>query len=86
MMTQEEAEKMHIKQALAILSVMRDAMLDQYGCPINEVYFALDKVIKYTERRGEWWDKGSLSCRCSECGCKSPKEYKFCPNCGARME
>ena len=36
--------------------------------------------------RGEWFDRGSLSCRCSECGCKSNKEYTCCPNCGAKME
>ena len=35
---------------------------------------------------GHWIDKGSLSCRCSECGCKSPKEYPYCPNCGTPME
>lgn len=35
---------------------------------------------------GHWTDKGSLSCRCSECGCKSPKEYPYCPNCGTPME
>lgn len=36
-------------------------------------------------KHGKWEDKGSLSCRCSECGCKSPKEYPYCPNCGAMM-
>ena len=36
-------------------------------------------------KHGYWYDKGSLSCRCSNCGCKSPKEYSFCPNCGAEM-
>jgi Lar family restriction alleviation protein len=36
--------------------------------------------------RGEWFDRGSLSCRCSECGCKSNKEYTYCPNCGAKMD
>ena len=35
---------------------------------------------------GKWYDVGSLSCRCSCCGCKSNKETKYCPNCGARME
>lgn len=35
---------------------------------------------------GHWIDKGSLSCRCSKCGCKSPKEYPYCPNCGTQME
>lgn len=34
---------------------------------------------------GEWFDKGSLSCRCSSCGCKSSKESKFCSECGADM-
>lgn len=32
-----------------------------------------------------WWDIGSLSCRCSNCGCKNNKETIFCPNCGAEM-
>ena len=36
-------------------------------------------------KRGEWYDRGSLSCRCSNCGCKANKEYSFCPNCGADM-
>lgn len=37
-------------------------------------------------KMGRWCDVGSLSCRCSECGCKSQKEFMFCPNCGAKME
>ena len=37
-------------------------------------------------RRGRWWDVGSLSCRCSECGCKSGSETRYCPHCGARMD
>ena len=37
-------------------------------------------------KKGKWYDVGSLSCRCSACGCKSPKEFLFCPNCGAKME
>ena len=36
-------------------------------------------------KRGEWYDRGSLSCRCSNCGCKSTKEFNFCPHCGADM-
>lgn len=35
---------------------------------------------------GRWYDKGSISCRCSYCGCKSNAEYSYCPNCGARMD
>lgn len=37
-------------------------------------------------REGHWEDRGSLSCRCSECGCKSTVEYKYCPNCLAKMK
>lgn len=37
------------------------------------------------KRIGEWQDKDSLSCRCSNCGYKSFKEYNYCPNCGAMM-
>jgi len=35
---------------------------------------------------GHWEDVGSLSCRCSECGCKNDRETMFCPNCGAKMD
>lgn len=44
------------------------------------------KYIKEKERHGYWFDVGSLSCRCSECGCKSDKEYSVCPHCYARMD
>lgn len=37
-------------------------------------------------RHGRWEDRGSLSCRCSECGCKANKETAYCPNCGAKMD
>lgn len=37
-------------------------------------------------RHGHWYDKGSLSCRCSECGCKSNRENNYCPHCGAKMD
>ena len=37
-------------------------------------------------RHGQWIDKGSLSCRCSKCGCKNYKETQWCPNCGAKMD
>lgn len=36
--------------------------------------------------RGEWFDVGSLSCRCSVCGCKNDRVRNFCPNCGAVMK
>lgn len=42
---------------------------------------AESKTVEY----GNWFDIGSLSCRCSKCGCKSNQESKYCPNCGATM-
>ena len=56
--------------------------------PYKELLWAI-KVIEQApsaEKTGKWIDRGSLSCRCSECGCKSPKEYTYCPNCGALMK
>ena len=38
------------------------------------------------KRKGYWFDVGSLSCRCSECGCKNNKESNYCPECGAYMK
>lgn len=45
-------------------------------------------------RRGKWifvaqrfYDGGYIDIfRCSCCGIPEGKEYRFCPNCGARME
>lgn len=33
-----------------------------------------------------WTDEGSLSCRCSHCGCKANDEFPYCPHCYARMD
>lgn len=44
-MTQEDAINMSNEQAVAILKPLRDMMRDQYGCPISDAYFALDKAI-----------------------------------------
>ena len=38
------------------------------------------------EKTGKWWDCGSMSCRCNQCGCKNNKETNYCPHCGAKME
>lgn len=48
-------------------------------------FLQLCKEEQPERKKGRWYDVGSLSCRCSECGCKSPKEYSYCPNCGADM-
>lgn len=50
---------------------------------VPELYLRPQDVVE--KKRGEWFDVGSMSCRCSNCGCKANKEYSFCPNCGADM-
>ena len=42
-------------------------------------------AIRIEPKTGKWVDIGSLSCRCSECGCKNNKESNYCPECGAKM-
>lgn len=52
---------------------------------IAEMIMSVPSADVVERKKGEWFDRGSLSCRCSNCGCKSTKEYSFCPNCGADM-
>lgn len=50
---------------------------------VTRYYVRPQDVVE--RKKGEWFDVGSLSCRCSNCGCKSTKEFNFCPHCGADM-
>lgn len=70
--------------------IEKDALIKQ--AEKSCLYFGVLSVIREVPTadvapvvHGRWIDKGSLSCRCSNCGCKSPKEYDFCPRCGAKM-
>lgn len=33
----------------------------------------------------EWYDVGSLSCRCGACGCKNNEPIEICPKCGNKL-
>ena len=59
-----------------------------YGDALNDIGISIRYLqpAELKQKMGHWYDVGSLSCRCSECGCKSPKEFQYCPNCGAKME
>ena len=52
---------------------------------IAEMIMSVPSADLVERKKGEWYDRGSLSCRCSNCRCKSPEEFSFCPNCGADM-
>lgn len=54
-----------------------------HGCAVLN---AAARALENQKVSARWFDRGSLSSRCSNCGCKSTKESKYCPNCGARME
>ena len=51
----------------------------------NTAIKLIEGIPSAEPKTGHWMDKGSLSCRCDQCGCKNNRETKFCPNCGARM-
>ena len=52
---------------------------------LAEAMSLIDIAGTMKPKTGHWFDVGSLSCRCSNCGCKSTKEHNFCPHCGADM-
>ena len=60
----------------------------EQGMTLTGIEQALNEVptIQLQQKTGYWFDVGSLSCRCSECGCKNNKESNYCPECGAYMK
>ena len=80
--------KEYIERESAIKGILNDC------CEL--VFYTKENAIDYLEampaadvaevRHGHWTDVGSLSCRCSECGCKNSRETAYCPICGARMD
>ena len=71
--------------------ISKQAFKDKYLCcgylpEMSETEFDTFPAASVAEvRHGYWYDCGSLSCRCSKCGCKNNRETAYCPSCGARM-
>lgn len=98
-MTQEDAMNMSNEQAVAILKPLMNMMRDQYGCPISDAYFALDKAItallQPQRMKGRWIHDGCDIphgvdwMHCSVCGRREPHVpaaiTNFCPTCGSDM-
>ena len=57
------------------------ADIEAFNLAWNEAFEIALKALE--GRTGHWYDCGSLSCRCSRCGCKSTEEARFCPRCGS---
>lgn len=62
------------------------AISKHYNVSADYILGLTDTVKVMPSKTGHWFDVGSLSCRCSCCGCKSKQESRFCPNCGAKMK
>lgn len=77
-----------ISRAAAIDGFYEMASDTDHLCTVSDYVSFLESLPSAQPKRkkGRWYDIGSLSCRCSECGCKSQKESLFCPNCGAEMK
>lgn len=60
--------------------------VEMWWCIKEVEEIPLDKPMVAPVKYGSWFDVGSLSCRCSACGCKNDRETRFCPNCGAKMD
>ena len=82
--------KEYIERAAAMESILGLTIVDtavaQYA---NAVYYNLQSIHAadvVEVRHGYWYDCGSLSCRCSKCGCKNNRETAHCPNCGTCMD
>ena len=85
-MTQADAEKMSNEQAVAILTLMAAMMCDQYGCPISDAYFALEKAIDVLTatdvepiRHGRWVDENGDTVRMID---GVPEKSCWCGSCG----
>lgn len=74
-----------IKMASKILGVQPDRLRELVKAE-KDGRLVVTRADVAPVRHGRWLDKGSLSCRCSRCGCKNYKETQWCPNCGARMD
>ena len=54
-MTQEDAMNMSNARAIEILKAFHDMMFDQYGCPISDAVFAIEKAIEaLSVKHGKW--------------------------------
>lgn len=83
-MTREEREK-HLDWLYRLKSEIFVYMPRNWIIPFADALDVAIKALKQEPKKGQWIDKGSLSCRCDQCGCKNNKESNFCPNCGANM-
>lgn len=74
-------------EAIDALDNLLGMIEDNHDTDYDEAFKMAINALKQAERKkGKWYDVGSLSCRCSNCGCKSEKESSFCPHCGAEMK
>ena len=75
----------------AVLDAIKSVLFDQQcDCEVMPYVFKRVQGVEAADvapvRHAHWFDVGSLSCRCSGCGCKNDRETAYCPHCGALMD
>jgi hypothetical protein len=81
-----ELELFAIEEAKRILEFAEKHYQQIESVDIEEFILKNHIGVVQEVEHGHWYDKGSLSCRCSECKGKSAAESLYCPNCGAKMD
>lgn len=69
-----------------VLNKLNELDQQELYLPCHFKEYIIEEVPSVQLETGRWFDIGSLSCRCSNCGGKNNRESKYCPNCGAKME
>lgn len=82
-------DKEYIERAVAIERARNELDL------INKSHWSADEIVDFLKRlpaadvapvRHGRWNNGYEVQNCSECGYRGKRSYKFCPNCGAKMD
>ena len=84
-----EDERRTIESALnkENFDIMREQLLLKLGQNAEDIILINCLPPAKPAKPGKWINnKGFLSYKCSKCKCKSIHKYKFCPNCGEKME
>lgn len=72
------------KEKLVDCLDIKNALGGHYGISLTAIN-AIPAADVVEVRHGRW-NNGYEVQNCSECGYRGKRSYKYCPNCGARMD
>jgi len=61
-------------------------VFDDESMAINKALENIPVVKEIFTKHAHWFDRDSLFCRCSNCGCKNLEKSEYCPHCFAVMD